>query len=128
MKQHVVNTAVTWLLEDMETTTKGHGLTNRQSKYQKANMFKGLMAPSDEALNHPAAPLLLELAKLGRCPEEVGDGWSMAMLEAAIGKGLHPSAMEPQTAGQLRAETVEKVAQGYARATGHVGRNQARPA
>jgi hypothetical protein len=75
------DTAVTWLLEDMAMTTKGRGLTNRQSKYQ--NMFKGLMAPSGEALNHPEAPLLLELATLG-CPAEVGEGWSMEMLEAAI--------------------------------------------
>ena len=39
----------------------------------------------------------------------------MEMLEAAIEKGSHPSAMEPEAAGQLRAETLEKVAQGYAR-------------
>jgi hypothetical protein len=91
--------------------TTGNGLTNRQSKYQ--HMFKGLMAPSGEALNHPAAPLLLELATLGY-PAEVGEGWSMEMLEAAIEKGSHPSAMEPEAAGQLRTETLEKVAQGYA--------------
>jgi hypothetical protein len=39
----------------------------------------------------------------------------MDMLEAAIEKGSHPSAMEPEAAGQLREETLEKVAQGYAR-------------
>jgi hypothetical protein len=98
MKRHVGDMAVTWLLEDMaRMTTSGNGLTNRQSKYQ--NMFKGLMAPSGEALNHPAAPLLLELATLG-CPAEVGEGWSMEMLEAAIEKGSHPSAMEPEAAGK----------------------------
>ena len=72
------------------------------------------LSVSGEALNHPAAPLLLELTTLG-CPAEVGEGWSMEMLEAAIEKGSHPSAMEPEAAGQLRTETLEKVAQGYAR-------------
>ncbi len=72
------------------------------------------MAPSGEALNHPAAPLLLELATMG-CKADVGERWTMDMLEAAIAKGSHPSAMEPEVATQLRAETLEKVAQGYAR-------------
>ena len=39
----------------------------------------------------------------------------MDMLVVAIAKGSHPSAMEPEAAMQLRAETLEKVVQGYAR-------------
>jgi hypothetical protein len=112
MRQHVGNTAVTWLLEDLDRSTTGRGLNERQRKYQK--VFKGLMAPSGKVLNHPAAPLLLELATVG-CQADVGEGWTLAMLEAAITKGSHPSAMEPEAAAQLREETLEKVAQGYAR-------------
>ena len=37
------------------------------------------------------------------------------MLEAAIAKGAHPSALVPEAATQLRNETLEKVEQGYAR-------------
>jgi hypothetical protein len=36
------------------------------------------------------------------------------MLEAALHKGAHPLAMVPEAAEQLREETLEKVAQGYA--------------
>jgi hypothetical protein len=56
----------------------------------------------------------LELATIG-CRAEVGEGWMIQVLEAAIKKGSHPSAMEPEAAAQLREETLEKVAQGYAR-------------
>jgi hypothetical protein len=59
------------------------------------------MAPSNDTLLHPAAPLLLELATLG-CKADVGEAWTMDMLEAAINKGAHPSALQPKAAGQLR--------------------------
>jgi hypothetical protein len=88
------------------------GLTEQQSKYK--NNFRGLMAPSGPALEHPAAELLLELATVG-CSSHTGDQWSIEMLNAAIRKGAHPSAMLPEAATQLRDETLEKVAQGYAR-------------
>ena len=39
----------------------------------------------------------------------------MALLEAAIAKGAHPSALLPEPATQLWSETLEKIAQGYAR-------------
>jgi hypothetical protein len=45
----------------------------------------------------------------------MGDQWTQEMLEAALHKGAHPSAMVPEAAEQLREETLEKVAQGYAR-------------
>jgi hypothetical protein len=72
------------------------------------------MVPTGEALEHPAAPLLLEIATLG-CRADVGEEWTLEMLDAAISKGSHPSAMEPEAAAQLREETLEKVGQGYAR-------------
>jgi hypothetical protein len=72
------------------------------------------MVPTGEALEHPAAPLLLELATVG-CRADVGEGCTLEMLDAAILKGSHPSAMEPEAAAQLRKEALEKVGQGYAR-------------
>ena len=107
MKRHVGDTAVTWLLEDLERNTRSSGLTERQRKYQET--FVGLMAPLGEALNHLMAPLLLELATLG-CTANVGEGWTLEMLETAIKKESHPSAMVPEAAGQLQSETLEKVA------------------
>ena len=112
MKQHVSDIAVANMLDTLDISTTSKGLTETQRKYQ--SVFKGLMAPSGAALNHPAAPLLLELATLG-CPADIGEAWTLEMLEEAIRKGAHPSAMEPEPAAQLRAETLEKVEQGYAR-------------
>jgi hypothetical protein len=73
-------------------------LNKQQRKYN--NSFCGLMAPSGPALLHPAAPLLLELATLG-CSSDTGDSWCMDLLEAAIKKGAHPSALVPEAATQL---------------------------
>ena len=72
------------------------------------------MVPSGAALDHAAAPLLLELATMG-CHMDIGEAWTMEMLEKAITKGAHLSAMDPIPAAQLREETLQKVAQGYAR-------------
>jgi hypothetical protein len=106
-KQHKADATVAWLLDD------GKDAKHTQSKHI-AKIFKGLMVPSGAALDHPEAPLLLELATVG-CPADVGEQWTMEMIEAAIRHGAHPSAMQPEAAAQLRAETLEKVEQGYAR-------------
>jgi hypothetical protein len=100
-------------------TGKNKGLSEQQSKYQ--TVFKGLMAPSGKALEHPAAPVLLELLATMGCTADVVDSWTMEILEAAIAKGAHPLAMVPEAATQLREETLEKVAQGYARPACHMG-------
>jgi hypothetical protein len=112
MKQHVNETTTGWLLDQIDTISTSKGFSERQRKY--TDMFKGLMLPTGPALDHPAAPLLLELATLG-CTTAIDGQWSMDMLEAAIAQGAHPSALVPDAAAQLRAETLEKVEQGYAR-------------
>lgn len=73
------------------------------------------MAPSGAALNHPAAPLLLELATTIGCVTDVGENWTLELIKAAIRRGAHPSALSPEAATQLRDETLEKANQGYAR-------------
>jgi hypothetical protein len=45
----------------------------------------------------------------------MGDTWTQELIEAAIKKGAHPSALDPEASRQLRDETLEKVNQGYAR-------------
>ena len=86
-------------------------LTETQSKYHKD--FLGLVLPRGPALEHPAAPLLMEYATNG-CDAAIHTQWSMEMLEAAISRSAHPSALEPEPAVQLQTETLEKVDQGYA--------------
>ena len=112
MKCNIQDATNGWLLDKVATIGASSGLSERQSKYQQ--LFKGLMAPSAQALEHPAAPLLLELATIG-CTAAVDGSWTMEMLEAAMERGAHPSALLPEAATQLREETLEKVAQGYAR-------------
>jgi hypothetical protein len=112
MKRNVQDATNGWLLDKVATIGASRGLSESQSKYQQ--LFKGLMAPSGQALEHPAAPLLLELATVG-CTAAVDGSWTMEMLEAAMERGAHPSALLPEAATQLREETLEKVAQGYAR-------------
>jgi len=88
-------------------------LTPTQSKSQRAQRRK-LMLPTGPALDHPAAPLLLQYANEG-CPANVRDSFTLHELTAAIERGAHPSACKPAAAAALLKETTEKVAQGYAR-------------
>ena len=101
------NTSVT---EQQPTNTRD--LSKIQSKYPK--QFVGLVLPRGAALDHPAAPMLLEFATHG-CKAGIDTQWTTEMIEAAITRGAHPSALQPEPAKQLREETLEKVAQGYAR-------------
>ena len=89
-------------------TALKHKLSTDQSKYTNA-----FVAPRGPALDHPAAPMLLEFATAG-CNATNNDRWSMEPLEAVIAKGNHPSALLLEPVAQLCAETLEKILQGYA--------------
>ena len=72
------------------------------------------MRPNGPALEHPAAPLLIEFATDG--PKTGIDlQHPLPVLEAAIKRGAHPSAEHQDAAKALRLETLEKVQQGFAR-------------
>ena len=72
------------------------------------------MRPNGPALEHPAAPLLIEFATDG--PKTGIDlQHPLTVLEAAIKRGAHPSAEHQDAAKALRLETLEKVQQGFAR-------------
>lgn len=80
----------------------------------RATSYCNEMSPANLALYHPAADLLLEYATKG-CPTHTEKRWSIDKMEAAITRGPHPSAMQPDTLAQLRRETFEKVRKGQAR-------------
>lgn len=91
---------ITWSEENWDRFIKGE--------------WKGLMAPRGFTLQHPAAALLCEYAVRG-CPADCGREWTKEEIEAAVMKGPHPSTYNEGAVEQLRAETKEKVAQGFAR-------------
>ena len=50
---------------------------------KKEGMFSILMQPTNNALQHPAGPLLLKYAENG-CPVEVGRSWTPEKITAAV--------------------------------------------
>ena len=98
--------------DDLKRNLDRQGLTDDQCKWQ--SVYTGLMAPSGDAMAHPAADMLLDFAMNG-CPVDTGPKWTRDMLDAALSKGAHPSAMEPVASAQLRAESLEKADQGFCR-------------
>jgi hypothetical protein len=66
-------------------------LLEEQCKWQ--SVHHGLMAPSGEALKHLAVEMLVEFLMKG-CPVKTGPQWMLEILEAALQKGAHPSAMD----------------------------------
>ena len=72
------------------------------------------MCPTGLALHHPAAQILTEYAMLG-CPTETGKPWTKEQMQAAIDRGPHKSALQPDAITQLYEEVQEKVKLGQAR-------------
>ena len=72
----------------------------------------GLMWPRGLAISHPAAKMLEEFSTMG-CPVDTGKNWSINELVAAIKRGPHISAREPEAAKYLHMETQEKIKGGY---------------
>lgn len=74
----------------------------------------GLMRPRGRALEHPAAPLLLQYAQQG-CPVDCGPNWTPEQIQIAVERGPHPSARHDEAAKELWKEAHEKVEQGFAK-------------
>jgi hypothetical protein len=74
----------------------------------------GLMWPREEALDHEAAPLLLNYATAG-CPVDCGPNWTSEHILAALKRGAHMSAKSKDAIHALHEETAEKVKHGYSR-------------
>ena len=72
------------------------------------------MAPQGLALKHEAADILLEWEHFG-CPTTAGRDWTLAEIQAAIERGPHKSALEPNAIEHFAEEVANKVAKGQAR-------------
>ena len=73
--------------------------------------YIGEMCPRGLALHHPAAGKLLQYAT-GGCPVNSGKSWTLNMIESAIERGPHASALVPEAAKQLVEEALEKEQKG----------------
>ena len=73
-----------------------------------------LMYPRTYAHSHEAAPLLTKYAKEG-CTVDCGPDWDKEKIVALLRKGPHNSSKSKDAIRQLRAETKEKIKNGYAR-------------
>ncbi len=72
------------------------------------------MWPRGVANEHPAAPLLHDYSIKG-CPVDCGRPWSKDEILAAIRRGAHETACEPEARAYLLAQTQEKVKEGFAK-------------
>jgi len=77
-------------------------------------VYRGSMCPSGLALYHEAAETLLEYAT-GGCPVETGRDWTVEMMAAAIERGPHVSAMDPEAMKILAEEVAQKELKGQCR-------------
>ncbi len=72
------------------------------------------MAPQRSALRHEAAGLLSEWESFG-CPTNNGRDWTLEEIQAAIDRGPHQSALEPEAIEHFAEEVQDKVDKGQAR-------------
>ena len=56
---------------------------------------RGSMCPAGLATLHPAGDLLLDCV-MKRCPANMGRPWTLEEMEAAVEKGPHVSALQPE--------------------------------
>ena len=73
-----------------------------------------LFVQHELALHHPAADRLLQYATKG-CPAETGQDWTVEMIQAAIDRGPHKSAMSPAAMAYIQSEAFDKERIGKAR-------------
>lgn len=78
---------------------------------EELKKWRNMMCPRGLALHHPAAGKLLQYAT-GGCPTNTGRDWTIEEMTAAVERGPHSSALEPDAIEQLRGEIEEKVKAG----------------
>lgn len=95
--------------------TKCHPvLPTQQPEEDTAEKHRGLMWPRGIAWEHEAAPLLYLYSTEG-CPVDCGPNWSKKQILAAIKRGAHISAKDPEARQYLINTTHDAVAGGFAR-------------
>jgi hypothetical protein len=101
-------------IEKQANQVEGTYWSNHKGKFsipvpkQGLQTWVGEMCPQNLALYHPAAAKLLDFAT-GGCPANTGRPWTKAEMEAAIERGPHISAMDPDAMAQLQQEVADKV-------------------
>lgn len=70
--------------------------------------WRNMMCPRGLALHHPAAAKLLQYAT-GGCPTNTGKNWTKEQIWAAVERGPHVSALDPDAIKQLKTEIGDKV-------------------
>jgi hypothetical protein len=81
---------------------------------EELKSWRNMMCPRGLALHHPAAAKLLEYAT-GGCPANTGKNWSKEQIWAAVERGPHVSALNPDSIKQLKTEIADKVKVGQCR-------------
>ncbi len=71
------------------------------------------VAPQGLAQKHEAAELLANWEKFG-CPTQTGRDWTLEEIQAAMDRGPHKSALEPDAIAHFAEEIADKVAKGQA--------------
>lgn len=92
--------------------TQYNGLYTQPVTRDVPTGHRGGMCPSNLALQHPAADMLLEYATKG-CPVETGRAWTRAEIARAIERGNHP--MEESAMNQFCEEARDKQRRGLVR-------------
>ena len=88
--------------------TKHEGTFSLPTPKEAPSTHKGSMCPSGLALHHPAAELLLDYAS-GGCPANTGRRWTVDEMQAAIDRGPHVSALDPDAISYMTGEIRQKV-------------------
>ena len=101
-------------LKEPDWWTTYNGLFALPPAAHRPTNFRNNMCPANLATQHPAAQDLLTYATHG-CPVESGKPWTKELMQAAINKGPHSSALVPAAIEQLRREVQDKVKAGQAR-------------
>jgi hypothetical protein len=94
---------------------QGHTLLREDHWVEVRNTANAAqMAPQGLALHHEAAGVLAEWETMG-CPTCTGCDWTLAEIQAAIDRGPHRSALEPDALCHFTDKVQVKVAKGQAR-------------
>jgi hypothetical protein len=83
-------------------------------EWNKPIPHRNKMCPSGLALQHPAGPTLLRYATPGY-PTLTGKPWTREMMQEAVDRGPHKSALALDAIRQLTKEVAAKIAAGQAR-------------
>ncbi len=114
-KQQRIETLLRQPMESQWTIHRGFNILPHDVWSQQQQIdITSQMAPQRLALRHEAAGLLLEWESVG-CPTNTGRDWTLEEIQAAIDRGPHQSALEPEAIEHFADKVQDKVKKGQAR-------------